>query len=97
MATESDRKRVAELRQAVSTLKSCGIEDSLGDVEYEIRKLNRPHIGETLHYGDREVVVVSVDNHHVIMVPAGTDILSTHQGNLFDKDGNNIYHVGAEG
>lgn len=58
--------------------------------------IKQPHVGEILYRGKDgtgAVQVVRIDGTTVWVVPFRTEIWSTHQGNLYDIDGNNPYHV----
>jgi hypothetical protein len=55
-----------------------------------------PHVGEELYLdkeGTRAVQVVRVEGTSVWVVPLSTTVRGTHQGNLYDADGNRPYRV----
>ena len=96
MASEKELSKIAELRAARRTLSDQGLHSEAETVRKHIKKLNRPHFGETLYLdveGRQPVTVISVADEVVTHVPSGTPIRSAHQGNLYDADGKHVYRV----
>jgi hypothetical protein len=94
VASERDLARIATLRAARVTLSDEGFHSEAEAVRHEIKRLNRPHVGEVLLYGSEPVKVVRVfDVDLVACVPADVVVAFTHQGNLTDAAGKSIYRV----
>lgn len=89
MAPERHQK-IQELRELRDELIKAGV--ATNDIDTRIRELAVPRVHEVLYRGPHlPVVIVNVSDWHVLYVPEGTSILSTHPGNLYDANGNSPY------